>query len=119
MTDSVAVRQTRQNTSLFFQHTSQSNFVTDFSIERRLVPQVAPQASKKAFPADCTRGKKAFTSPQARGLLPYHRQESFCRTTGKRASGAFAAPQARWFGGPQRANNILAAPDNIIFPSHR
>ena len=30
VTDSLAVRQTRQNTSLFFQHTSQSNFVTDF-----------------------------------------------------------------------------------------
>ena len=30
VTDSLAVRQTRQNTSLFFQHTSQSIFVTDF-----------------------------------------------------------------------------------------
>ena len=30
VTDSLAVLQTRQNTSLFFQHTSQSNFVTDF-----------------------------------------------------------------------------------------
>ena len=68
VTDSLAVRQTRQNTSLFFQHTSQSNFVTDFYMERRFVPQAAPQASKKAFAAGCTTGKKALAALQARRL---------------------------------------------------
>ena len=47
---------------------------------------------KKAFAAGRTTGKRDFAAPQARGILPHHRQEGFCRTTGKRA---FAAPQAR------------------------
>ena len=46
------------------------------------MPQAAPQAKKLFLQA----------APQARRLLPYHRQEGFCRTTGKRGS---AAPQTR------------------------
>ena len=65
----------------------------EVSLERRFVPQAAPQA--KSF---CRR--------------PHHRQEGFCRTTGKKV---FAAPQARGllphlrqdgFVASQRTNNI-------------
>ena len=71
-------------------------------LERRFVPQAAPQA-KKLLPQ---------AAPQARRLLPHHRQEGFCRTTGKKV---FAAPQARGllphlrqdgFVASQRTNNI-------------
>ena len=92
-------------------------------VERRFVPQASPR--KKAFAAVRITGKNAFVAPQARGLLPHHRQGGFYRTTDKKV---FAAPQARGllphirrdgFVAAQRANNILAAPDKSIFPSHR
>ena len=53
--------------------------------------------------ASRTTGKKAFAAPQARKFLSYHRQ-GFCNTTGKMA-----------FAAAQRANNILAAPDQSMF----
>ena len=80
--------------------------------ERRFVLQVAPQIRKLLPQAElwairplshdsqegCCRTtgkiKKVFAAPQVRRFLPYHREEGFCHTTGKRA---FAAPQARWF----------------------
>ena len=37
VTESLALRQTRQNASLFFQRTSESNFVTDFVSQSRKI----------------------------------------------------------------------------------
>ena len=94
-------------------------------IWREEVRAVSRTTGKKDFAAGRTIGKKALAALQARRLLPHHRQEGFCRTTHKKA---FAAPQARGllphlrrdgFVAAQWANNILAAPDKSIFPSHR
>ena len=39
--------------------------------------------SKKAFAAGRTTSKKAFAVPQARGLLPHHRQDGFVASNGE------------------------------------
>ena len=114
----------------------------DMLQKREEIRAAGRTSDKKAFAFCRTTGKKVFAAPQARRFLPHHRQEGFCRTTGKKV---FAAPQARrflphhrqegfcrttgkralphlrreGFVASQWANNILAAPDKSISPSHR
>ena len=78
--------------------TEKSIYVVHNDLRGEEVCAAGRTTGKKAFAAPQARmllphhRQDAFAAPQARMLLPHHRQERFCRTTGKEV---FTVPQTR------------------------